>query len=73
MAAAYSKINDSSQVARQATLLRILSHWVTATHPRVLGLCPGFKKESLVFRTIALESTLAPVPTEKSVRINEHP
>jgi hypothetical protein len=39
MAAAYSKINDSSPTARQATLLGILSYWVTGTHTRVLGLC----------------------------------
>ena len=37
MAAAYSKINDSSQAARQATLLRILSHWVTGTHNAFWG------------------------------------
>ena len=37
MAAANSKINDSSQAARQAILLRTLSHWITGTHTPACG------------------------------------
>jgi hypothetical protein len=33
----------------------------------------GFQDGEFGLRTIALESPLPPMPTEKSVRINQHP